>query len=49
MRNLSKYNILNTDHYNAKILVEPYQGWYVVQNRPNRPLTQREFDRCLWL
>lgn len=24
---------LNTDHYNAKILVEPYQGWYVVQNR----------------
>ena len=23
---------LNTDHYNAKILVEPYQGWYVVQN-----------------
>ena len=37
---------LNTDHYNAKILVEPYQGWYVVQNRPNRPLTQREFDRA---
>lgn len=37
---------LNTDHYNAKTLVEPYQGWYVVQNRPNRPLTQREFDRA---
>ena len=37
---------LNTDHYNAKILVEPYQGWYVVQNKPNRPLTQREFDRA---
>ena len=36
----------NTDHYNAKILVEPYQGWYVVQNKPNRPLTQREFDRA---
>lgn len=27
----SKY--LNTDRYNAKILVEPYQGWYVVQNQ----------------
>ena len=37
---------LNTDHYSAKTLVEPYQGWYVVQNRPNRPLTQREFDRA---
>lgn len=36
----------NTDHFNAKTLVEPYQGWYVVQNRPNRPLTQREFDRA---
>lgn len=33
-----------TDHYNAKTLVEPYQGWYVVQNRPNRPLTQQEMD-----
>ncbi|MFV0394579.1 MAG: YgiQ family radical SAM protein [Coprobacillaceae bacterium] len=35
----------NTDHFTAKTLVEPYQGWFVVQNRPNRPLTQREFDR----
>ncbi|MFV0381543.1 MAG: YgiQ family radical SAM protein [Breznakia sp.] len=35
---------LNTDHLRAKTLIEPYQGWYVVQNRPNRPLTQREFD-----
>lgn len=35
----------NTDHYTAKTLVETYSGWYVVQNRPNRPLTQREFDR----
>ena len=34
----------NTDHYNAKVLVEPYQGFYIVQNRPNRPLTQMEFD-----
>lgn len=31
-----------TDHYTAKTLVEPYQGWYVVQNIPNRPLTQQE-------
>lgn len=36
----------NTDHFTAKTLVEPYRGWYVVQNRPNRPVTQREFDRA---
>lgn len=36
---------LNTDHVKAKTLVEPYQGWYVVQNKPNRPLTQAELDR----
>lgn len=36
----------NTDHFTAKTLVETYQGWYVVQNRPNRPLTQSEFDRA---
>lgn len=35
---------LNTDHYNAKTLVEPYNGFYIVQNRPNRPITQMEFD-----
>lgn len=34
----------NTDHFNAKILVEPYNGFYVVQNIPNRPLSQIEFD-----
>ncbi len=34
----------NTDHFTARTLVEPYSGWYVVQNRPNRPLTQQEFD-----
>lgn len=39
----------NTDHFNSKTLVESYQGWYVVQNRPNRPLTQREFDRAYGL
>lgn len=36
----------NTDHFTAKTLVEEYSGWYVVQNRPNRPLTQSEFDRA---
>ncbi len=35
---------LNTDHYNAKTLVEPVDNYYVVQNRPNRPLTRMEFD-----
>ncbi|MBQ0065479.1 MAG: YgiQ family radical SAM protein [Firmicutes bacterium] len=35
---------LNTDHFASKILVEPYNGFYVVQNHPNRPLTQMEFD-----
>jgi len=34
----------HTDHFNAKTLVEPYEGFYIVQNRPNRPLTQMEFD-----
>ena len=33
-----------TDHFTAKTLVEPYRGWYVVQNIPNRPLTQQEMD-----
>lgn len=33
-----------TDHFTAHTLVEPYQGWYVVQNIPNRPLTQQEMD-----
>jgi len=33
-----------TDHFTARTLVEPYQGWYVVQNKPNRPLTQQEMD-----
>ena len=25
-------------------MVEPYEGFYIVQNRPNRPLTQMEMD-----
>ncbi|MFI3284363.1 MAG: YgiQ family radical SAM protein [Erysipelotrichaceae bacterium] len=35
---------LNTDHFHAKKLVEPYRGYYIIQNRPNRPLTQMEYD-----
>ena len=34
----------STDRFNAKMLIEPYDGWYVVQNIPNRPLTTQEFD-----
>lgn len=34
----------NTDHYHAKTLVEKYDDCYVVQNRPNRPLTRMELD-----
>lgn len=34
----------NTDHFKANTLVETYPGWYVVQNRPARPLEQSEFD-----
>jgi len=36
---------VNTDHFQAKRLIEPYTGWYVVQNIPNRPLTTSEMDR----
>lgn len=34
----------NTDAVTAKILVEPYNDCYVVQNKPSLPLTQSEFD-----
>lgn len=34
----------NTDAITAKILVEPYNDCYVVQNKPSMPLTQSEFD-----
>lgn len=34
----------NTDAITAKILVEPYNDCYVVQNKPSLPLTQSEFD-----
>lgn len=36
----------NTDYYTAKTLVEPYgDSWYIVQNKPPKPLTQAELDR----
>jgi uncharacterized radical SAM protein YgiQ len=35
----------NTDHFNANRLIEPYKGYYIVQNTPARPLTQTEMDR----
>ncbi len=34
----------NTDAVTAKILVEPYDDCYVVQNKPSLPLSQSEFD-----
>ena len=37
---------LNTDHFSAKPLVEPYPNHvYVVQNIPQEPLSQSEMDR----
>lgn len=34
----------NIDAISAKNLIEPYEGWYVVQNQPPLPLTQEEMD-----
>lgn len=34
----------NTDAVTAKILAEPYNDCYVVQNKPSFPLSQSEFD-----
>lgn len=34
----------NIDAIVASVLVEPYDGWYVVQNQPPLPLTQEEMD-----
>lgn len=37
---------LNTDSFTAKKLIEPYpNGVYIVQNIPQKPLTQSEMDR----
>ncbi|MFI3313189.1 MAG: YgiQ family radical SAM protein, partial [Eubacteriales bacterium] len=36
----------HTDHFTAKTLVEPYDdGWFVVQNIPQAPMSQGEMDR----
>ncbi|MEG0330353.1 MAG: YgiQ family radical SAM protein [Longicatena sp.] len=34
----------NIDAIASHVLVEPYDGWYVVQNQPPLPLTQDEMD-----
>ena len=34
----------NIDAIAASVLVEPYDGWYVVQNQPPLPLTQEEME-----
>ncbi len=34
----------NIDHISAKPLLETYRNHYVVQNPPNRPMTQKEMD-----
>lgn len=34
----------NIDAIAAHVLIEPYDGWYVVQNQPPLPLTQEEMD-----
>ena len=34
----------NTDAITAKMLIEPYSDFYVVQNTPSMPLTTSEFD-----
>lgn len=39
----------NTDAISAKMLIEPYNDCYVVQNVPSMPLTREEFDRAYGL
>lgn len=34
----------NRDAINADLLIEPYDGWYVVQNTPQPPLSTQEMD-----
>ncbi|XMB72679.1 YgiQ family radical SAM protein [Mycoplasmatota bacterium WC30] len=34
----------NSDHISGKVLVEPYEDIYVIQNPPTRPLTRFELD-----
>ena len=35
---------LNTDPFTARPLIEPYEKEYVIQNPPQKPLTQEEMD-----
>lgn len=34
----------NIDALAAKVLVEPYDGWYLVQNKPALPISRQEMD-----
>lgn len=34
----------NQDAIQSKMLIEPYDGWYVVQNQPPLPLSQKQMD-----
>ena len=34
----------NQDAIHSKILIEPYDGWYVICNQPPLPLTQEQMD-----
>ena len=35
----------NTDPFSGKVLAEPYDGLYVIQNPMSKPLTQEEMDK----
>lgn len=35
----------NTDPFHAKVLAEPYENMFIVQNPPSMPLSQQEMDR----
>lgn len=39
-----KIQYQNTDALNGDVLVEPYKGWYVVQNPSSLPLTRQQMD-----
>ncbi|HKL87114.1 MAG TPA: YgiQ family radical SAM protein [Treponemataceae bacterium] len=39
----------NTDPFNASILVEKSESRFVVQEKPGKPLSQKEFDRVMEL
>ena len=40
---LAQYN--NSDPFSAKTLIEPYEGSYVVQNPPSKPISTPFFDK----